>query len=87
MRKNFEEQLEKSEKLDEHKLSQLKGKSIYSDYKVGDKILWFFELEKTGENTASITVRSVCEREFEKLEKDFAFVEMKRSFPLLERRS
>jgi len=87
MRKHFEEQLEKSEKLDEHKLNQLHGKSIYSNYKLGDKILWFFELEKTGENTASITVRSFCEREFEKLEKDFVFVEKKNSFPLLERRS
>ena len=87
MKKYFKEQLEKSTKLTEERKKELKGKSIYSEYEIGDKILWFFELEKTGENTASITVRSFCEREFEKLEKDFVFVEKKNSFPLLERRS
>jgi hypothetical protein len=48
MKKYFEEQLKTSSLITDDSLKELKGKSIYSDYQVGDRIVAFLSQESEG---------------------------------------
>lgn len=86
----FEKQLELTTPITEELLSQLEGKSIYSDYQVGDVILHFLEEIKYAPTRDDITLQlhlsAVTEREMNKLEEEFEFVEMRDIFPVLYRK-
>ncbi len=84
----FEKQLKRKESkpVTEELLPQLGGKSIYGDYQVGDVILHFLEATKYTPTNITMSVTSVVKRDLDKLEKEFEFVEMKESFPVLYRR-
>ena len=88
----FEKQLELEETnpVTEELLLQLGGKSIYSDYQVGDVILHFLEEIKYAPTRDDITLQlhlsAVTEREMDKLEEDFEFVGMRDIFPVLYRK-
>jgi len=87
MKEYFKEQLEDGEAkpITKEKLSLIKGKSLYSDYQEGDIFLVFFEHEKTPENEIIFHVRTVCERELEKVSEEYNYIENKGKFPVLER--
>ena len=86
--KYFEKQLKDNKIITEELLSQLQGKSIYGDYKVGDKILWFMvqKIEMVDNHPeVHLTIKPITDKEIEKLEKDFIYVDTKESFPIFER--
>jgi len=92
MKKHFSEQLKGKKVITKELLKDLKGRSLYSDYQEGDKILSFIEQE-TGEIDPSYTepsiilnVRIILERELDRLEEDFIFIRMTRFLPVLKRR-
>ena len=86
--KYFEKQLKDNKIITEELLSQLQGKSIYGDCKVGDKILWFMvqKIEMVDNHPeVHLTIKPITDKEIEKLEKDFIYVDTKESFPIFER--
>jgi hypothetical protein len=91
MRKYFEEQLKFSEPIKAEVLSELKGRSLYSDYKEGDMVVRFLEQEigevkpPYTEPSVSFSLKTIVERELDKLEKDYFFIRMSKLFPVLER--
>jgi len=86
MRDHFSKQLRDTNRVTEKLLPKLQGRSLSSEYQVGDEILWFMIQEKTSESKATLTVTTVVERELDLLEKDFEFVRMENTFPVFERR-
>lgn len=86
MKEHFSKQLRDTKPVSEKLLAKLQGRSLDSDYQVGDKILWFMLREKISGVDTNLTVTTVVERELDLLEKDFEFVRMERSFPIFERR-
>lgn len=93
MRKYFLKQLEKSKPLTEEKISQLKGKTIYSDYRVGDKMLYFFNQEFMGARNPDeidgiiLKIELIVEGDLDLLKEDFKFIKVNNDIPVLERRS
>lgn len=92
MKEYFEEQLKTAKIISNDILKQLKGKSFYSDYQVGDRIVAFMEqtygdieLPYT-EPSLNFFIKMVAEREINKIEKDFNFIRMSENFPVLERK-
>jgi len=86
MKEHFSKQLRDTNRVTEKLLPKLQGRSLNSEYQVGDEILWFMIQEKTSESKVTLTVTTVVERELDLLEKDFEFVRMEKSFPIFERR-
>jgi len=86
MKEHFSKQLRDTKPITEKLLSKLGGRSLDSDYQIGDNILWFMDQVKTSESAVTLTVKTVVERELDLLEKDFEFVRMEKSFPVFERR-
>jgi hypothetical protein len=76
MRKYFKKQLEESVVIDEEKLTKLEGKSLYSDYDIGDKILFFMKEDEVTKEKIVMSMVTVVVRELEKMAKDFNFVRM-----------
>ncbi len=75
MKEYFTKQLETTSLIDEKKFSELNGKSLYSNYKVGDKVLFFMKQEVNG-TEINFILSTVVERELEKMAEDFNFVRM-----------
>jgi len=75
--------------ITEEKLPLLNGKSLYSDYQVGDRILHFMLREidySKGYPSATLTIKTVVERELEMMENDFEFVDIMNRVPIFERK-
>jgi hypothetical protein len=92
MKEHFKEQLKTCNPISEEILPELKGKSIYSDYEIDDKVVSFL-CQELGENEPPYTVPSITlilqtitERELDKLENDYKFIRMSKIFPVLQRR-
>lgn len=90
MKEYFEEQLKTIKPVTKDILKKLKGKSFYSDYQEGDRIVSFLN-QTYGDIEPPYTVPSiklgvtmVAEREISKLEQDFNFIRMATNFPVLE---
>lgn len=80
MKKYFEEQLKESVPISDAQIALLNGKSLYSNYKVGDKVVYFM-LQKYGEieppytePSINILIRSVVERELDLMKDDYKYV-------------
>ncbi|MGD2072524.1 MAG: hypothetical protein PVG65_03450 [Candidatus Thorarchaeota archaeon] len=88
MKKYFEDQIKNNKPITKNILSKLIGKSYYSDYQIGDKVLVFIEQEtkpstETDPDRINWIMRTIVPRELNLLEKDFIFDSMKGSFPIL----
>ena len=71
----FKELLKHGKHITEKTVKELKGKSFYSDYQVGDKICYFMIqssefVNKNGLPTINLRVQIIVERELDLLEKD-----------------
>lgn len=86
MKEHFSKQLRDTKPVTEKLLSKLQGRSLNSEYRLGDKILWFMIRGKISGVDTNLTVTTVVERELDLLEKDFEFVRMEKNFPIFERR-
>ena len=95
MKEHFKEQSNSDKRvpLTEEKLAELKGKSLYGEYKVGDVLFWFLEQELGNadppytEPSITLTLRSVVEKDFDRLAEDFNFIRIAgEMFPVLERK-
>jgi len=80
MKKYFEEQLKESIPIFAIQLPLLKGKSLYSDYKIGDKMVYFV-LKEYGEieppytePSVTFSMKTVVERELDLMEDDYKYV-------------
>jgi len=76
----------------EELLSELKGKSLYSEYQVGD-IIFVFMKQTLGdieppytEHSINLKLQTIVERDFDRLERDYKFVRMSTIFPVFEKR-
>ena len=87
MREHFKKQLETSNIIDEEKLSELKGKSLYSEYDIGDKILLFMleevvkfeqseDMVGIYQSKIAFSIVAVVERELDKMAEEHDFVRM-----------
>lgn len=79
MREYFEEQIKNRKSITEERLKELKGKSLYSNYQVGDRILVFlYKKLKSIEPHPKVTlsVNMVAERELDLMEDEYQFVRM-----------
>lgn len=85
MREHFLEQLEKHEPITKERISQLKGKSFYSDYRVGDKMFYFLSQEFVNINKIKLVLRTITERELDLLKEDFKFIRISNNIPIFER--
>ena len=92
MKEHFEEQLKTCKPITEKILTELKGKSLYSDYEVNDKVVSFL-YQKIGEieppytePSITLSLKTIVERELDKLKNDYKFIRMSKIFPVLERR-
>jgi len=90
MKEYFEEQLKTAKIVTKDILKQLKGKSLYSDYQEGDRIVAFLN-QSYGDIEPPYTIPSIhfgvtmiAEREINKLEKNFNFIRMATNFPVFE---
>lgn len=91
MKEHFEVQLNNLNPISEDTIDLLSGKSFYSDYQVGDKVCIFGNVEpqKTKEgdksNTASVNIslRTIVERDFDKLDEEFLFIRFNETIPYL----
>jgi len=90
MKEHFKEQLKNSKPLTKEILDKLKGRSIYSEYRVGDNILWFMEQEIENElkdlPEVNMKMWSVTERELDLLEKDYQLIRQHESIPIMEKK-
>lgn len=92
MRQYFEKQIEEGKVITEELLGDLKGTSLYGNYKVGDVILTFLE-QKIGETpegfnepTLELYLRTIVINDLDEVEKDFKFLRIAAGcFPVLER--
>jgi len=93
MKEYFKEQLKNCKSISEELLPKLKGKSLYSDYEVNDKVVSFLNQElgeiepPYTEPTIRLSIISIVERELGKLKNDYKFIRMSKNFPVLERRN
>lgn len=93
MRKYFLKQLEKSKLITKENLSQLKGKPIYNDYRIGDKVLYFLNQEfmkaRNPDEIDGIILKLelIVEGDLDLLKEDFKFIRVNNDIPVLERRS
>lgn len=80
MKKYFEKQLEESVAISTTQLPLLKGKSLYSNYKAGDKIVYFLfqeygEIESPyTEPSIRLSIQSVVERELDLMKNDYKYI-------------
>ncbi len=92
MKEYFKEQLKICKPISEEDLPKLKGRSLYSEYEVGDKVLAFMERSfgdiEPPDTTPNINLRmeTIVKRELDKLEEDFKFIRMTKTMPVLERK-
>jgi len=89
--KYFAEQLKVCGEISSDKLAELKGKGLYSDYSVGDKVLAFLEqetidIESSKEAAVNMTLKMVTHRELEKMSNNYNFVGMANILPIFERK-
>jgi hypothetical protein len=67
----------------------LTGKSLYSNYAEGDKILHFMLRDKidmsAGYPKVALTVKTVVERELDKMAEEYKYIETMHGFPIFER--
>jgi len=92
----FGKQLKENKPLTNAVLSKLKGKSLYSEYKEGDVILWFCLQEmkkptKIGDNeipSINIYIKTLVKRDIDRFMKEFSFVRMSGDdkFPVFEKK-
>jgi len=83
-------ELDKGKVVTEELLPQLNGKSLYSDYQVGDNILHFMVRSidnSKGYPEVNLKVKTVVERELEMMKNDFEFIEIMHGFPIFERKN
>jgi hypothetical protein len=83
MKEHFETQLATAEGITESDIGLLKGRGIYSPYKVGDKVLFFMSEEETTAAESQIPfaterfeVKTCTERDFTELAEDYEYVRM-----------
>lgn len=81
MKQYFENQLKENNIITKHNVKKLAGKSIYSNYQIGDKILYFLELSQQGEDL-NYYVKTIVERELDIFENDYKFIEFGDRFPI-----
>lgn len=86
MKEHFEKQLKNSNPITEENLKELLGKSLYSDYQVGDKMLCFIEQKIVDAENINMTMMTVVPRELDLLAGDFKFDKMADLFPVLIRK-
>jgi hypothetical protein len=93
MKEHFKEQLKNCKPISKEILPELKGKSLYSNYEVNDKVVSFLYQEIGGieppytEPSIHLSLKTIVERELGKLKNDYKFIRMSKSFPVLERRN
>lgn len=90
MKKYFKKQLKNCKLISKELLLKLEGKSLYSNYKIDDKIVYFL-FQELGEikqpytePSISLSVKSIVERELDKLKNNYKFIRMGKDFPVLE---
>lgn len=98
MKEYFKAQLKENKPITKETLSKLKGKGIFSDYEIGDTILWFLECKefKTDDPIptplgnsnirAEMTLNSVTERELDLFENNYEYIEQKGMFPVFKKK-
>jgi len=74
MKKYFEEQLKNLKPIPEDIIDKLNGKSIYSKYKVGDKVCVCLNIQPTKTDVMNISVISIVERDFDKFDEEYIFI-------------
>lgn len=86
MKDIFLEQLKDAKSITEEELPKLKGRSLNSNYKVGDKRLWFLfqEIKNNGSFTINFDMKCVVEREIGFIEKNYKLIRVKNNIPILE---
>ena len=93
MKEHFEQQLKNCKPISKEVLPELKGKSLYSDYEVNDKVVSFLyqelgEIEPPfTEPSITLILKNIVERELGKLKNDYKFIRMSKNIPVLERRN
>lgn len=90
MREYFLAQLEDSTPISEEKILKLKGKSLNSDYEIGDKRLWFLfqGFMNVNEKTViTMTMKCVVERELDFLEENYRCIRVSNNIPILEKKN
>ena len=83
MEEYFENQLGKTEPITEEVLPQLKGKSFYSEYKIGDEILYFLkEKESSSFNQKELELTPIVSSDIDVLDEFVDFVRVAGIFPV-----
>jgi len=82
MKKYFEEQLKNLKPIPEDIIDKLNGKSIYSKYKVGDKVCVCLNIQPTKTDVMNISVISIVERDFDKFDEEYIFIRFNEQFPM-----
>jgi len=93
----FGRQLKENKPLTIEDLSKLEGRSIYSEYKEGDVILWFILQEKgipskigdTEIPCINISIEKIVKRDIDIFMKEFSFIRMTgdNKHPVFEKKS
>ena len=65
----------------------LMGSPIYTEYRKGDKMLAFLERIENDDETVNYNMRVTVEREIPELANDYQFLDLMRSFPVLEKKT
>lgn len=86
MKKHFEKQLKDSNPITKENLEELQGKSLYSNYQVGDQMLCFLEQKVVDAENTNMILMTVVPRELDLLAGDFEFDRMSGFFPVLIRK-
>lgn len=84
MKKYFKEQTPLSTTLETN--PNITKLTMYGKYEQGDDIFMFLEQEIVDEREVNLNLKCTVESEFDELEKDFIFVRMTNTWPVLERK-
>jgi len=90
MKKHFEEQLKNLKPISEETINLLTGKSFYSEYQVGDHVCLFANIQPQATKSTdpkmenvTISMHTVVERDFERLDEEFLYVRHNGTTPFL----
>lgn len=85
----FKDQSHKTRAITQADIEKLGGKTIYSDYQVGDVIMAMFveEYEEEDEEVAYQFLSLVAERELDQLEEEYELIRVKHGVPIIKAKS
>ena len=81
----FEEQLKECKVLTEENISFLKGRGLYGDYEVGDKILSVFIETVVDVDNVEVRMKTFVERNFDKFLNEYEFLRSSTSIPVFKK--